>query len=116
MILPTKSGNTSSLEADMTAPSPQEAGAVAWRWRFHADDAWHYGPDHPGPFRFGDPDDIEPLYAAAPAPQGMLREAIAAWGAVEEVAFAQRDLGVAVVLFDAVNRSRALLAAKGEGR
>jgi len=49
---------------------------VAWRWRFHADDAWHYGPDHPGPFRFGDPDEVQPLYAS-PAPSMVgLREKV----------------------------------------
>lgn len=43
--------------------SAADAKPVAWRWRFHADDSWHLGPNEPGKFRFGQPDDIEPLYA-----------------------------------------------------
>lgn len=39
---------------------------VAWRWKFDADGAWHYGDHRPGPFRFGDPEIIEPLYSSPP--------------------------------------------------
>lgn len=43
---------------------------VAWRWKFDPEGAWHYGDTHPGPFRFGDPDIIEPLYLTAPGTGG----------------------------------------------
>ncbi len=39
---------------------------VAWRWKFDEDGAWHYGDNRPGPFRFGDPDILEPLFASPP--------------------------------------------------
>lgn len=41
---------------------------VAWRWRFDKDGSWHFGAHKPGPMRFGDPDEIEPLFAAPLSP------------------------------------------------
>ncbi len=42
----------------------------AWRWKFDTEGAWHYGDTRPGPFRFGDPDVIEPLYLSALSTSG----------------------------------------------
>ena len=41
-----------------------EGEAVAWRWRYDAEHPWHYGSERPGKFRFGDPDEVQPLYAS----------------------------------------------------
>ncbi|SOC45710.1 hypothetical protein SAMN05892877_11799 [Rhizobium subbaraonis] len=42
-----------------------EANVVAFRWKFSDDGEWHYGSKRPGPFRFGDPDIVEPLFSEA---------------------------------------------------
>jgi hypothetical protein len=44
----------------------QEPEPVAWRWSFDEGESWHFGTFTPGHFRFGNPDNFEPLYAAAP--------------------------------------------------
>lgn len=59
--------------------------AVAWRWRFEADGSWSYGSNPPGKFRFGDPKEVQPLFALPAQGEGcgwtdhVLREALRKW-------------------------------------
>jgi hypothetical protein len=63
------------MDLPMTAPASPSA-PVAWRWRFDAEGQWHYGGKKPGGFRFGDPEEVKPLYAS-PAPSMVgLREKV----------------------------------------
>lgn len=55
-------------EAALSVPPAAIVGEpVAYRWSFDGGDTWNYGTLKPGKMRFGDPDIIEPLYAAPPA-------------------------------------------------
>jgi hypothetical protein len=49
---------------------------VAWRWSFDGGLSWYFGPEKPDKFRFGDPDIIEPLYAAPPSAPEVERQGL----------------------------------------
>lgn len=62
-----------ALAPKASDPAPVRE-AVAWRWRFDAEGGWHYGDSAPGKFRFGDPEEVQPLYTD---PMPVSREAVA---------------------------------------
>lgn len=52
--------------AAVRAALPYLGEPVAYRWRFDADASWSFGIDKPQGFRFGDPEEVQPLYLAPP--------------------------------------------------
>jgi hypothetical protein len=45
--------------------SEHEPKPVAYRWTYDLGQAWSLGPNAPTDFRFGEPDEIQPLYPAS---------------------------------------------------